>query len=53
MPRLPWHDVHVTLLGPAVQDIVHHVVERWNEIKIRKVLSVTLKLKLITDVDRF
>ncbi|KAF8884660.1 hypothetical protein BD779DRAFT_1536317 [Infundibulicybe gibba] len=34
--RMPWHDVHMTLCGPAVLDIVQHFVERWNEIKKRK-----------------
>ncbi|KAJ2931072.1 hypothetical protein H1R20_g6021, partial [Candolleomyces eurysporus] len=34
--RMPWHDVHMTLTGPAVLDIVQHYVERWNEIKKRK-----------------
>ncbi|GLB42616.1 putative phospholipase d [Lyophyllum shimeji] len=35
-PRMPWHDVHMTLVGPVVLDIVQHFVERWNEIKKRK-----------------
>ncbi|KAL0576186.1 hypothetical protein V5O48_005784 [Marasmius crinis-equi] len=35
-PRMPWHDVHMTLTGPSVLDIVQHFVERWNEIKKRK-----------------
>lgn len=35
-PRMPWHDVHMTLCGPVVLDIVQHYVERWNEIKKRK-----------------
>ncbi|KAF8063199.1 hypothetical protein FPV67DRAFT_1672236 [Lyophyllum atratum] len=34
--RMPWHDVHMTLVGPVVLDIVQHFVERWNEIKKRK-----------------
>lgn len=28
----------MTLCGPAVLDIVQHFVERWNEVKKRKVL---------------
>jgi phospholipase D1/2 len=52
-PRMPWHDVrpledssvmelmqpqvHMTLSGVAVLDIAQHYVERWNEIKKRKV----------------
>ncbi|KAI0933193.1 hypothetical protein AcV7_004734 [Taiwanofungus camphoratus] len=35
-PRMPWHDVHQTLCGPIVLDLVQHFVERWNEIKRRK-----------------
>ncbi|KAI0071462.1 phospholipase D/nuclease [Panus rudis PR-1116 ss-1] len=35
-PRMPWHDVHMTLCGPAVLDIVQHFTERWNEVKKRK-----------------
>ncbi|KAF7332538.1 Phospholipase [Mycena kentingensis (nom. inval.)] len=34
--RMPWHDVHMTLCGPVVLDIVQHFTERWNEIKKRK-----------------
>ncbi|KAH9971878.1 hypothetical protein BGW80DRAFT_1318971 [Lactifluus volemus] len=36
-PRMPWHDVHMTIDGPVVLDIVQHFVERWNEVKHRKV----------------
>ncbi|KIP04639.1 hypothetical protein PHLGIDRAFT_75578, partial [Phlebiopsis gigantea 11061_1 CR5-6] len=35
-PRMPWHDVHMTLCGPVVLDIVQHFTERWNEVKRRK-----------------
>ncbi|GAA5939858.1 hypothetical protein JCM3775_007130 [Rhodotorula graminis] len=28
--RMPWHDVHSMLVGPAVLDISQHFVERWN-----------------------
>jgi phospholipase D1/2 len=31
-----WHDVHMSLTGPVVLDIVQHFVERWNELKKRK-----------------
>ncbi|KAF7980984.1 hypothetical protein HWV62_35794 [Athelia sp. TMB] len=34
--RMPWHDVHMTLQGPVVLDIVQHFTERWNEVKHRK-----------------
>jgi phospholipase D1/2 len=29
--------VHMTIDGPVVLDIVQHFVERWNEVKQRKV----------------
>jgi len=35
-PRMGWHDVHMSLVGPVVLDIVQHFVERWNELKTRK-----------------
>ncbi|KAH9914591.1 phospholipase D/nuclease [Fomitopsis serialis] len=34
--RMPWHDVHLTICGPSVLDLVQHFMERWNEIKRRK-----------------
>ncbi|KAG8952526.1 hypothetical protein FRC00_006757, partial [Tulasnella sp. 408] len=34
--RMPWHDVHLSLVGDAVADCVQHFVERWNEVKKRK-----------------
>ncbi|KAG8908870.1 hypothetical protein FRC01_007238, partial [Tulasnella sp. 417] len=34
--RMPWHDVHLSLVGSAVADCVQHFVERWNEVKKRK-----------------
>lgn len=35
-PRMGWHDVHMSLVGPVVLDIVQHFMERWNELKKRK-----------------
>ena len=29
-PRLPWHDVQSRIIGPTVNDIFKHFVERWN-----------------------
>ncbi|KAK0566182.1 hypothetical protein OC844_000851 [Tilletia horrida] len=31
--RMPWQDLHTTLTGPAVLDLSHHFIERWNFIK--------------------
>ena len=28
--RMPWHDIHTRIIGPAVADIARHFVERWN-----------------------
>jgi hypothetical protein len=33
---MPWHDVHMTLVGPVVLDIAQHFVERWNYIRGKK-----------------
>lgn len=48
--RMPWHDVHMTLTGPVVLDIVQHFVERWNEIKKRKVRLLSCRFLDWTDV---
>jgi len=29
--RMPWHDVHSRIIGPAVSDIARHFIERWNQ----------------------
>ncbi|MCO5588220.1 hypothetical protein L7F22_042175 [Adiantum nelumboides] len=31
--RMPWHDVHVSIHGPASLDTAHLFIERWNFIK--------------------
>lgn len=36
--------VHMTLSGEVVLDLVQHFIERWNEIKKRKVSKTTLHL---------
>jgi phosphatidylserine/phosphatidylglycerophosphate/cardiolipin synthase-like enzyme len=47
--RMPWHDVHMTLIGPVVLDIVQHFIERWNEVKLRKVrLLLIIHLHALT-----
>lgn len=34
------NQAHMTLVGPCVLDVVQHFVERWNEIKKRKVCQM-------------
>ncbi|GAA6056278.1 hypothetical protein JCM3770_007291, partial [Rhodotorula araucariae] len=31
--RMPWHDVHSMLIGPAVLDVAMHFAERWNFVR--------------------
>ncbi|BGP36940.1 hypothetical protein JCM10449v2_000843 [Rhodotorula kratochvilovae] len=31
--RMPWHDVHSMLIGPAVYDVAQYFVERWNFVR--------------------
>lgn len=42
--RLPWHDVHARIIGPAVSEFTKHFSERWNyaimsELKEKGVIS--------------
>ena len=41
--------VHLTICGPSVLDLVQHFVERWNEIKVRKVSADILSLAMSID----
>ncbi|KAJ1970183.1 hypothetical protein H4R35_005962 [Dimargaris xerosporica] len=36
LPRMPWHDVHMGMMGPAARDVARHFIQRWNFIKSRK-----------------
>lgn len=29
-PRMPWHDVHMMVVGQPARDLVRHFVQRWN-----------------------
>ena len=29
-PRLPWHDVQSRIIGPSVDDLMLHFIQRWN-----------------------
>ena len=37
-PRLPWHDVHACVMGPAAGDIARHFLQRWNYCKVRQIV---------------
>ena len=50
--RMPWHDVHMTLTGEVVLDIVQHFTERWNEIKKRKVSIPSIFVVLTSSQSR-
>ncbi len=32
LPRMPWHDVHMQLIGPSAWDFVREFVGRWNSV---------------------
>jgi phospholipase D1/2 len=34
-PRMPWHDVHSSIRGPAVSDLSRNFIRRWNGIAHR------------------
>lgn len=40
--EVDFSQVHMTLVGPVVLDIVQHFTERWNELKLRKVINITV-----------
>ena len=30
VPRMPWHDIHMQLVGQPARDLTRHFVQRWN-----------------------
>ncbi|CAG8441424.1 6591_t:CDS:10 [Funneliformis caledonium] len=36
VPRMPWHDVSIGMVGPPARDVARHFVQRWNFIKDEK-----------------
>jgi len=36
-PRLPWHDIHMCVSGPAAVDLAFHFIQRWNHHRLTKV----------------
>ncbi|CAH8828715.1 unnamed protein product [Trichobilharzia szidati] len=39
VPRMPWHDVGCVIEGTAACDISRHFIQRWNQIRARKIKS--------------
>jgi len=35
-PRMPWHDVHMRVIGTPVKDMVRHFIQYWNFSKVKK-----------------
>eukprot|EP00117_Sycon_ciliatum_P006363 scpid29660/ scgid4340/ Phospholipase D1; Choline phosphatase 1; Phosphatidylcholine-hydrolyzing phospholipase D1 len=46
VPRLPWHDVHMCVLGPVAADLARHFIQRWNYAKYNKKLRVLDRRKV-------
>ncbi|KAJ1766493.1 hypothetical protein IW140_001438 [Coemansia sp. RSA 1813] len=40
-PRMPWHDVHMAMIGQPTRDIARHFIQRWNFIKSSKGMAKT------------
>ncbi|KAG1593532.1 hypothetical protein G6F48_001936 [Rhizopus delemar] len=36
LPRMPWHDISMRLVGSAAQHVARHFVERWNFLRRKK-----------------
>lgn len=44
-PRMPWHDVHSCIQGPAVFDLAANFISRWHSVAVKYEKSVT-KLRI-------
>lgn len=40
-PRMPWHDVHMAMIGQPARDVARHFIQRWNFIKGSKGMAKT------------
>ncbi|KAF9899008.1 hypothetical protein BX616_003365 [Lobosporangium transversale] len=36
LARMPWHDVHMSMVGQVARDVARHFVQRWNFVKKEK-----------------
>ncbi|KAI9506350.1 hypothetical protein BX070DRAFT_219775 [Coemansia spiralis] len=39
--RMPWHDVHMAMIGQPARDVARHFIQRWNFIKSSKGMAKT------------
>ncbi|KAH0273900.1 phospholipase D, partial [Aureobasidium melanogenum] len=39
VPRMPWHDIAMTIVGQPARDVARHFVQRWNYILRQRVPS--------------
>ena len=49
--RMPWHDIHMRLIGPVVNDITRHFVERWNHARYEDRNQTSLNVKKNTQYE--
>ncbi|KAJ1921211.1 hypothetical protein H4219_000810 [Mycoemilia scoparia] len=35
-PRMPWHDIHMGMIGQPARDVARHFIQRWNFLKASK-----------------
>lgn len=53
LPRLPWHDIAVEVLGPCVKDISSHFLDYWNFVsfqskQMKKIMLLSQSSKVIS-----
>ena len=39
VPRMPWHDIHMQIVGQPARDLTRHFVQRWNYLLRQKTPS--------------
>lgn len=39
IPRMPWHDIGVKIIGDSVIDLTRHFVQYWNFVNFQTKLS--------------
>jgi phospholipase D1/2 len=48
--RMPWHDIHCCIEGPAVADLCRHFVERWNFARTITTFSQNKKFTIVNGI---